>query len=198
MSVDPHCCSALPCRPIPSFSTILIPSFTYSGSSLSSRQQFGVHDGRTVISVDWFGARRTSGGERWYFDLLESWTELRVVRRGSIGDDRDGDDVPILVDAVLIDGRQRRGDLDDDVDADKDPFRFNMLPGGSDGFVFVLLHGPGGVDCADWSTNLSRDPTLERTRVKRKEGEGTEGPPRIFYSSSASMMMWPFLPRAAW
>ena len=32
------------------------PIVTYSGYSLSSRQRFDVHDGGTVISVDWFGA----------------------------------------------------------------------------------------------------------------------------------------------
>ena len=49
------------------------------------------------------------------------------------------------------------GDSDDDVDADEDPLGFDLLPGGSDRFVSVLLHGPGGVDCADRFMNLSRD-----------------------------------------
>ena len=55
--------------------------------------------------VYWFGAGRTSGGERWDFDTLESRTELRVMRRGIRGDDEDGNGVPILVDATLMDGR---------------------------------------------------------------------------------------------
>ena len=42
----------------------------YFRSSLSSRQQFDMHDGGTVISVDWFGAGCTSGEERWDLDLL--------------------------------------------------------------------------------------------------------------------------------
>ena len=96
--------------------------------------------------VYWFRARRTSRGERWDFDLLESRTELRIVRRESIGDDRDSDGVPILVDAVLMDGRQRRGDSNDDVDADEYLFGFNLLLGGSDRFVSILLHGPGAAD----------------------------------------------------
>ena len=64
--------------------------------------------------------------------------------------------------------QQRRGDSDDDVDADENPFGFDLLPGGSGGFISVLLHGPGTVDCADRFTNLSRDLTLERTRVRRR------------------------------
>ena len=74
-----------------------------------------------------------------------------------------------------MDGQQRQGDLDDDVDVGEDPFGFNLRPGGSDGFVSALLHGPGGVDCADWFTNLSRNMTSERTRVRRREGGGEEG-----------------------
>ena len=85
-----------------------------------------------------------------------------------------------------MDRRQRREYSDDDVDADEDCFRFDLLPGGSDGFVSVLLHGPGGVDCADRFTNILRDLTSERTRVRRREGEGTKGPPMIFSSSSVS------------
>ena len=45
----------------------------------------------------------------------------------------DGKGVPILVDAVFMNGRQRRGDSDDDVGADEDPFVFDLLPGGSYG-----------------------------------------------------------------
>ena len=78
------------------------------------------------------------------------------------------------------------GDSDDDVDADKDPFGFDLLPGGSDRFVSVLLHGPGGVDCADLFANMLRYLTLERTRVRRREEGVTKGPSRIFSSSSAS------------
>ena len=70
------------------FAGYLLPYYpdtvvTYTGFSLFSRQRFDMHDGTTVISVDWFGAGRTLRGERWDFDLLESWTKLRVVRRGS-------------------------------------------------------------------------------------------------------------------
>ena len=85
------------------------------------------------------------------------------------------------------DGRMTEAwDSYDDVDSDKDPFGFDLLPGGSDLFVSFLLHGPGAVDCADWFKNLSRDMTSERTRVGRREGGVTKGPPRIFYLSSAS------------
>ena len=66
----------------------------------------------------------TSGGERWYFDLLEIRTKFRVVRKRNRGDDGDGDGVPILVDAVLMDGRHRWGYLDNDIDTDKDLFGF--------------------------------------------------------------------------
>ena len=51
---------------------------------------------------------------------------------GSRGDDGDGNGVPVLVDAVLINGRHRRGDSDDDVNADEDLFGFDLLPEGSD------------------------------------------------------------------
>ena len=70
--------------------------------------------------IDDYMIVRTSEGERWDFNFLESRTEFRVVRGRSRGDDRDGDGVPILVDAVLMDGRQRRGDSDNDVDVDED------------------------------------------------------------------------------
>ena len=59
------------------------PVVPYSKSSLSSRQRFDVHDNRTVISVEWFGAGRMLGGDRWDFDILESRIELRVVSGGS-------------------------------------------------------------------------------------------------------------------
>ena len=85
-----------------------------------------------------------------------------------------------------MDGQQRQGDSDDGIDADKYPFGFDLLPGGSDGFVSVLLHGPGAVDCADRFTNLSRYLTLERTRVRKREGGGTKEPTRIFSYSYAS------------
>ena len=78
------------------------PVLPYSRSFLSSHQWFNVHDGRTVISVDWFGAGRMSEGERWDFDLLESRTKLYVVHGGSRVDDGDSNGVPILVDAVSI------------------------------------------------------------------------------------------------
>ena len=39
----------------------------------------------------------------------------------------------ILVDTVLMEGRQRQGDSDDDFDTDEDPFGFDLIPGGSDG-----------------------------------------------------------------
>ena len=57
------------------------PVVSYSGSFLSSFQRFDVHYGGAVISAEWFGAGRTSGGERCDFDLLESRTDIRVVRR---------------------------------------------------------------------------------------------------------------------
>ena len=69
----------------------------------------------------------------------------------------------IMVEAVSIDVRQRRGNSDDDLYADKYPFGFNLLLGGSDGFVSVLLHRPGAINCADRLTNLLRYLTLERT-----------------------------------
>ena len=53
--------------------------------------------------IYWFGARRTSGGERWDFGLLESRTELRIVRGRSRGDEKDSDGVHILMGAVLMD-----------------------------------------------------------------------------------------------
>ena len=36
---------------------------------------------------------------------MESRTELRIVRGGSRGDDGDSDGVPILVEAVLMEGQ---------------------------------------------------------------------------------------------
>ena len=63
---------------------------------------------------------RTSGGDWWYLDLLESRIKCRVVRGRNRGDDWDGDGVPIMVDAVLMNGQQSRGDSDDDADADGD------------------------------------------------------------------------------
>ena len=57
----------------------------------------------------WFWDGRTSGGERWDFDILESRTEICVVHGGRRGDDRYGDGVPILVDAVLMDVQQSQG-----------------------------------------------------------------------------------------
>ena len=65
---------------------------------------FDVHDGRTVISVDWFRAGPTLVGEQWDFNILEIRTKLLVVRGGSRGDDRGGDGVPILVDTVSMYG----------------------------------------------------------------------------------------------
>ena len=70
--------------------------------------------------------------------------------------------------------------MDNNVDANEDLFRFNLLPGGSDGFVFVVLHDTGGVNCADRFTNMSRDMTSERIGVRKREGGGTKGTPRIF------------------
>ena len=61
-----------------------------------------MHDDGTVISMDWFGDGHALGGERWDFDLLESRTELLVVRGGSRGDDGDGGGVPILVDTMSM------------------------------------------------------------------------------------------------
>ena len=92
------------------------------------------------------------------------------MSRGSRGDNRDGNGMLILVDAVLMEVQKRRGDSDNDLDTDEDPFGFNLLPGRSDGFVFFLLHGTGSVNCADKFMNLSRDLTLECTRVRRREG----------------------------
>ena len=113
--------------------------------------------------VYWFGDGRMSGGERWDFDILESRTELRVVRGGIIGYDRDGDGVPILVDAVLMDGRHRRGYLDDDVNADKDPFGFDLLPGGLDGkfgsamrWCYFRRRNNGGTSASRWLGILQR------------------------------------------
>ena len=77
--------------------------------------------------------RQTLGGGRGGFDLLESWTKIRFVRGGSRGDDGYGDVVLILVNAVLMDGRQSQGGMGDDVDADKYPFGFDLLPVGLDG-----------------------------------------------------------------
>ena len=57
--------------------------------------------------VYWFRAGRTLGGERRDFDLLEIRTDLRIVVRGIRGDKGDGDGVLILVEDVLMDGRQR-------------------------------------------------------------------------------------------
>ena len=148
------------------------PVVPYSESSLSSCHKFDVHDSRTVISMYWFGDGRTSGGERWDFDLLEIRINLRVVRGGSRGDDGDENGVPILVDAVSMDRQQMQGNSEDGKDTDEDPFGFDLLPGGSDGFFSVLLHGPGGVYCTDRFTNLSRDLTLDRTRVRRRGGGG--------------------------
>ena len=119
------------------------------------------------------------GGEKWEFNLLENRTELCVVRGGIIGDNRDADCVLILVDSVLMDGRQK-GYSDDDVDADEYSFGFDLILGGSDGFVSFLRHVPGAVDCADRFTNMSRDMTSERIGVRKREGGGTKGPPRIF------------------
>ena len=172
--------------------------FPYSGSSLSSQQRFKIRDGGTVISVDWFRVGRTSGGERWDFDILETRTKLRIVRGGSIGDDGESDGMSILVDAVSMDRQQRRGGFDDGVHANKDPFGFDQLPGGSDGFVSVLIHGPGAVSCTDRFTNISRDTTSEHTRVRRREGGGGQrGCPGYFPPPLPPLMMWPFLPRAA-
>ena len=85
-----------------------------------------------------------------------------------------------------VDGRTTEtGDSDDDVDADKDPFGSNLIPGRSDGLVSVLLHGTGSVRFSDRFTNLLMYLTSERTRVRRREGGETKGPPRIFSSSSA-------------
>ena len=123
---------------------------------------------------------------------------MRGVSRGDNGDGY-GDGVPILVDAVSMEGRQRRGYLDNDVNADEDPFGFDLLPGGLDGFISVLLHGPGGVNCADRFTNMSRGMTSERTRVRRGErGEGRRVCPGYFTLPLPLLMMWPFLPRAEW
>ena len=144
-----------------------------------------MHDVRTIIFVDWFDGGRTSGGEQWDFYILKSRTELCVVPGGSRGDDRDGNNVPILVDAVSVDRRQRWGDLDGDVDADEDPFGFNMLLVGSYRFISVLFHGTGVVNCAYRFTNLSRDMTSECMRVRRREG-GDKGAAQDIYSSSAS------------
>ena len=164
------------------------PVVLYSESFLSSCQRFDMHDGGTVISVDWFGAGLTSRGERWDFDILEIWIELCVVRGGSRVDDGAGDGVLILVEAVLMDRKQRRRYLDGDIDADKELFGFNLLPEGSDGFVSALLHGPGAIDCAHWFTYMTRDMTSERMRVRMREGGGggVKGPPSMFSSSSAS------------
>ena len=38
------------------------PVVPYAGYSISSYQRFDMHAGRTVISVEWFGAGRRSGG----------------------------------------------------------------------------------------------------------------------------------------
>ena len=69
-----------------------------------------MHDGGRVISVYWFGARHMLGGEQWDFDNLERRT---VVRGRSRADNGDG--VPILVDAVSMDKRQRRRDSEDEL-----------------------------------------------------------------------------------
>ena len=69
------CCSILSLRASVSANYLLLyysdTIVTYSGSSISSHHQFSVHGGRTVISVDWFGDGRKSGGYRWGFDFLD-------------------------------------------------------------------------------------------------------------------------------
>ena len=55
----------------------------------------------------------------------------RAQRKQKRRQERNG--VPILVGAVLMDGRQRRFEYDNDVDTDEDPFGFDLLLGGSDG-----------------------------------------------------------------
>ena len=92
---------------------------------------------------------------------------MRVKSRGDDGNDNGW---PILVDAVLMNGQQRQRDLYNDVDADRDPFGFDLPPGGSDRFVSILLHEPRSVDCTNWFTNMLRGLTSERTRVMRREG----------------------------
>ena len=139
-----------------------------------------------------------SGGEWWDFDLLEIQTELRVVRGGSRGDNGGDEGVPIRVDTVFMDGQQRQGDSENDVDVDEGLFGFDLLPGGSDSFVSVLLHGRGGVDCTDRFKNLSRDLPSELPRVRSREGGGRRVRPGSFPPPLHPLMMWPFLPRAAW
>ena len=62
------CCSTLSLGASMSVNSLLLyypdPVVPYYGSSLSSLQRFGGHDGGTVISVDLFGDRRKSGGEQ--------------------------------------------------------------------------------------------------------------------------------------
>ena len=121
------------------------------------------------------------------------------MRRGSKGDNGDSNGVPILVDTVLMDRQQRRGDSDDDIHADEDPFTSDLILGGLDRLISVLLHGPGAVNCADRFKNLSMDLTFERTRVRRRERVGGQ---RIhtgyFHPSLLPLIMWTLLSRAAW
>ena len=87
---------------------------------------------------------------------------------GSRGDYGYGDSVPIIVDAVLMDGQQRQGDSDDDFDADKDTFGFDLLPGGSDRkFVSAARwcscpsRNHGGMSASRWPGILQRTFGLE-------------------------------------
>ena len=52
--------------------------------------------------VYWFWAGRNLGRERKDFNILEIKTKLCAVHRVSRGNYRDGNSVPILVDAVLM------------------------------------------------------------------------------------------------
>ena len=114
--------------------------------------------------VYWFRSGCTSGEERWDFNIMEIRTKLRVVRGGIRGDDRDGDGVPIMVDVVLMNRQQRRGDSDDDVDANEDPFSFDLLPGGSDGQFGSAARWCSSPSRNNGGTSASRRPgILHRT-----------------------------------
>ena len=125
----------------------------------------GVYGARYRVLV-W--GRTYAGGEQWDFDIIESPTELCVVRGGIREDKGDSDGMPILVDTVLMDGQQRRGDLDNDVDAEEYPFGFELLPGGLDRqfgsaaqWCYCCRRNSGRTSASQWPGILNRTFRLE-------------------------------------
>ena len=100
---------------------------------------------------------------------MEIRTEFRVVRGGSRGDYGDGEGLPILVDNVLMDGRQRQEDLDNGIDVEKDPFGFDLLLGGWDGRFGSAAQwcscsrNHGGTSVIQWPGILQMTLRLEST-----------------------------------